>query len=195
MTWNGLLLAAGLSRRMGRDKALLPAGDGRPLWRRQLDVLSQAGADELLVSARAEQSWVPPGVTRVEDAVSGTGPLAGLAAALTRCNGTHLLVLAVDLPAMSAVWFGELQRACEPGCGAAGVHAPGTGDEKFEPLAAIYPCELAAWADEALGRRELALQPLLRRAVAAGLMRAVPIIAGRERWFENWNQPMPVAEK
>jgi molybdopterin-guanine dinucleotide biosynthesis protein A len=237
MTWNGVLLAAGASRRMGRDKATLPAADGQPLWRRQLDVLAQAGADELLVSARAEQTWVPADITRVEDAVADAGPLAGVAAALARCDGTHLLVLAVDLPALPAEWFLELQRACAPGRGAAGLYSGGparerrdgmTGDElpaltrrvtggtqeagnlpalpsratrsgtaggarRFEPLAAIYPRELAAWADEALARRELALQALLRRAVAAGLMAAVPIAPGREAWFENWNEPRPAA--
>ena len=41
---------------MGRDKALL-ACDGAPLWRRQRDLLAQAGAAEILLSARPEQTW------------------------------------------------------------------------------------------------------------------------------------------
>ncbi len=173
---------------------MLPAADGRPLWRRQLDLLAQASASELFVSARAEQSWVPANVSRVEDTVANAGPLAGIAAALARCGGTHLLVLAVDLPALPIEWWAELQRACAPGCGAAGVHPTGTGGEKFEPLAAIYPRELAAWVDEALARRELALQPLLRHAVETGLMSTVPITAGHTAWFENWNEPKPGAD-
>ncbi|MEI6862701.1 MAG: molybdenum cofactor guanylyltransferase [Verrucomicrobiota bacterium] len=193
MTWSGVLLAAGASCRMGRDKALLPASVGQPLWQRQLDVLARAGAGELLVSARPEQTWVPPGVTRVTDAVPGAGPLAGLVAALACCRGTHLLVLAVDLPALPAEWFWELQRACTPACGAAGVQTTGSDGEAFEPLAAIYPRELAAWAEAALARRELALQPLLQRAVTAGLMQAVPITTERTAWFENWNHPEDTA--
>jgi molybdopterin-guanine dinucleotide biosynthesis protein A len=191
MTWSGLLLAAGASRRMGRDKATLPAADGHPLWRRQLDVLAQAGASVLLVSARPEQTWPPPDTVRIEDRVANAGPLAGIAAALARCPTTHLLVLAIDLPALPAQWFEELRQSCAPGCGAAGVHPAGTVAGRYEPLAAVYPRELTGWAEEALARRELALQPLLRRAATAGLLRPVPIAAARAAWFENWNEPHP----
>ena len=95
----------------------------------------------------------------------------------------------MDLPALPADWFLDLQSSCAPGCGAAGVHVDGADGEAFEPLAAIYPCELAAWAEAALRRRELALQPLLQRAAAAGLMQAVPIAPERAAWFANWNRP------
>ena len=45
-----VLLAGGRSRRMGRDKALLPLADGRLLWQRQWDVLRELGPAELFVS-------------------------------------------------------------------------------------------------------------------------------------------------
>ena len=38
MTFSALLLAGGESRRMGRDKATIEF-DGRPLWKRQMELL------------------------------------------------------------------------------------------------------------------------------------------------------------
>ena len=56
--FSAVVLAAGYSKRMGRDKALLPApADGVPLWDRQRRVLAEAGAAEIFLSARDGQRW------------------------------------------------------------------------------------------------------------------------------------------
>src|SRR5262245_5933350 len=93
---------------MGHDKALLEI-DGRPLWRRQRDLLSSAGATEIFLSARPDQLWVSQTRTCFDsvlhDAMPDCGPLAGVAAGLERASQPLLAVLAVDLPAMSADWF------------------------------------------------------------------------------------------
>ncbi|MBX3749906.1 MAG: molybdenum cofactor guanylyltransferase [Opitutaceae bacterium] len=180
-TYSAVLLAAGRSARMGRDKALLDCG-GAPLWRRQWRVLEQAGAGEIFLSARPDQAWVPPGVTTLADAVPGAGPLAGIAAALARCQTSHLLVLAVDLPHMPPAWFAQLAATCTPGRGAVGRRG-----KFFEPLAAIYPCELRAAAEAALGRGDFALQAFI--AAAADRMIVHDITDAAAPWFENWNEP------
>ena len=41
-SFDGVLLAAGQSRRMGSDKALIPVAGGGTLWERQVDVLRAA---------------------------------------------------------------------------------------------------------------------------------------------------------
>jgi len=180
-TFSAVLLAAGRSARMGREKALLPIA-GEPLWRRQWRVLEAAGAGEIFLSARPDQDWVPPGVTVLADAVPGAGPLAGIAAALARCTTSHLLVLAVDLPRMTPAWFAPLAAECTPGRGAVGRRG-----RFFEPLAAIYPAELSAAAGAALSRGDYALQAFI---VAAGERFHVREIADAEApWFENWNEP------
>ena len=191
--FNAVVLAAGRSTRMGRDKALLSTGDGRPLWERQRDVLRRAGATEIFLSARADQAWAQNagGFSAViRDEVVDLGPLAGIVAGLERSTSPHLAVLAVDLPAMDGAWFAALGAACAPGCGAVGRRG-----KFFEPLAAIYPRELLPLAQAALARRELSLQRLLADAVARGLLREREITADELPWFENWNAPLERSDR
>lgn len=178
---SAVLLAGGRSTRMGRDKALLPVA-GQPLWARQVAVLREAGVGEVLISARPEQTWVPATLPVVRDAVADAGPLAGIAAALARCETSHLIVLAVDLPQMPAAWFRQLWTYCRPGVGAVGWHA-----DFFEPLAAIYPCEIAPHAQAALAAGDSSLQRLLQRA--GGRFHVHTITADEASWFANWNEP------
>lgn len=184
--FSAVLLAAGRSTRMGRDKALLEI-DGVPLWQRQRDVLSRAGAAEIFVSAHPEQEWTrrATGFTALlHDAFPNCGPLAGLTAGLERAGHPHLAVFAIDLPRMTTDWFVALLAECAPGVGVVGRR-----DDFFEPLAAIYPRELMPAAWEALARADYSLQHLLGMAVAQQLMSVREITAAEAPLFENWNEP------
>jgi molybdopterin-guanine dinucleotide biosynthesis protein A len=183
--FSAVVLAAGLSTRMGRDKALLEI-EGVPLWRRQCEVLRRAGAAEVFISAREEQSWAR-GENVVRDAVAGAGPLAGIVAALERATDRHLAVLAVDLPKMEAKWFQSLLAECSDGVGAV---ARRTGNpDFFEPLAAVYPREMLGLARAALARGEFTLQRLLNAAEIQGLVRVRSLGADESALFDNWNEP------
>lgn len=184
--FDAVLLAAGHSIRMRRDKALLEVA-GRPLWQRQQEVLARAGAAAIFLSARDGQGWAADaagfaGVVR--DATADSGPLGGIVAALERCEQSHLAVLAVDLPQMEPVWFTALLADCVSGCGTVGRNG-----KWFEPLAAIYPREVLPLARAALERRELSLQKLLATALAEQLMRERPISPAEAPLFANWNEP------
>lgn len=179
--FSAVLLAAGRSRRMGSDKALLTTVDGQAWWERQCAVLTQAGAAEILISARPEQTWVPVGAMVVRDAEENGGPLAGIVAALERAAHGHVAVLAVDLPAMQAEWFARLLAQCEPGVGAVGKNG-----DYFEPLAAIYPREILPGARAALVRGEGSLQRLI--AAEAARFAVLEINADEAAWFENRNE-------
>lgn len=100
----GVLLAGGLSRRMGRDKALL-AWRGRPLIEHQLATLRAAGVDALRVSGER------PAHGGIEDAQPRLGPLGGLASvAATLAGELDLLVIPVDMPRLSAALLARLRR-------------------------------------------------------------------------------------
>ncbi len=184
--FSAVLLAAGRSIRMHRDKALL-ASAGTVLWRRQRDLLAAAGAAEIFLSARPDQAWAEAAegfAATVRDAGPDAGPLGGIVAALERSRHGHLAVLAVDLPQLTPAWLVTLRGDCAPGVGAVGRRGG-----FFEPLAAIYPRELLPLARAALARRELSLQKLLAAGVAQHLLRVREISADEAPQFANWNEP------
>lgn len=189
-TFSAVVLAAGRSTRMGTEKALLRVND-RSLWQRQSELLRQAGASEVFLSARPDQSWAnDAAVASHFDAIVGDvsldcGPLAGIAAALQRVTGAHLAVLAIDLPAMDAGWFRRLAGVAEPAVGIVGRR-----DGFFEPLAALYPRELCGRAEAALAAKEFSLQRWIANAVADGAMRVTEISAREAALFQNWNTPL-----
>lgn len=205
--FDGVVLAAGRSTRMGRDKALLPAPEGEgAMWERQRDLLRAAGAAEIFLSARPEQRWARDAVSvgrrgegergkfaaMLYDSMPGCGPMMGITAALERSARTHVAVLAIDLPRITSAWFLRLCGECARGVGAVGRRRD--AGNFFEPLAAIYPREMMYFAWEALARGEYSLQTLIGRAVAEGLVRVCEIADADARWFENWNEPGAVDE-
>ncbi len=187
---SAVLLAGGRSSRMGRDKAEMVLPDGRPLWRRQLDdVLRPLGPAEIFLSG-PPRAGLPADVCALPDAMPGLGPLAGIAAALGAAGSPLVVVLAVDLPAMTAGFFRErLLPRCEPGRGAVGVGTNGF----FEPLAAVYPRAAHGLAGERLRGADRSLQGLLRDAVAAGLITPVELQPRDAAQFVNWNRPEDVS--
>ena len=185
-TFSAVILAAGRSARMGREKALLEV-DGAPLWQRQRDVLANAGAAEIFLSARPDQVWTraTKGFAAViHDAMPGCGPMVGVTAAIERATHSLVAVLAVDLPAMKSTWFQSLMAGATAEGGVIGRRG-----EFFEPLAAIYPrtCRWLLW--EALARGEYSLQRFVATAVAGGLLRVREIEPEEEGLFATWNEP------
>ena len=98
MTDTLTLLCGGLSRRMGRDKALL-AYHGETLLARHLRLADAAGMTVYLASGGTAYPH-PPTVQTVADALVGrAGPLSALAgalAAIAAADGTETLLLPVD---------------------------------------------------------------------------------------------------
>src|SRR4051794_13850542 len=98
--FSAVVLAAGRSTRMGRDKALLEV-DGVPMWQRQRDLLAGVGAAEIFLSARPEQTWVRDAMAAggfaavLHDAMPSAGPLCGITAAIERASHAHVVVLAI----------------------------------------------------------------------------------------------------
>ena len=94
---DGVVLAGGRSRRMGRDKALLLL-DGVPLYVRSARLLLEAGCSGVAVIGRDELPAQPEVDEQWSDLHGGEGPVDGLITALTSSRGEIVTVLAVDLP-------------------------------------------------------------------------------------------------
>ena len=90
-----VVLAGGRSRRMGRDKALLPAGE-ETVVDRIIDRLAPL-VDDIIVAGRSSFPGRPE-IRFVEDRYPNAGPLAGIHAGLRAAAGRHAWVVGCDLP-------------------------------------------------------------------------------------------------
>jgi len=99
----GIILAGGSSRRMGKDKALLPLpGNERMSFVEHLaSVLTTLCSEVLLVArddAQVGNYAALAGVRTLTDKVPGYGPLMGLCSGLSAMHNSHALAVAVDMP-------------------------------------------------------------------------------------------------
>ncbi|MFD1139320.1 MULTISPECIES: molybdenum cofactor guanylyltransferase [Paenibacillus] len=87
MRFSGIILAGGLSSRMGTDKALLPLGEANVI---QVIASELAGAVDdvrIAVGKGYREEYAELGYTQAADVYPGCGPLAGLHAGLTAHRG------------------------------------------------------------------------------------------------------------
>jgi len=106
---SGVLLAGGASRRFGRPKIVEPF-DGAPLFHRPLRALIDSCDDVVMVIAPdAPEPVLPEWAARVSfarDPVAYEGPLPGTRAGLERVRGERAVLLAADMPGVSAELLG-----------------------------------------------------------------------------------------
>lgn len=99
----GIVLAGGRASRMGGDKAALDLG-GRTLLQHAVDALAIV-VDEIVIVGAPDRALpevrtrVP--LRRVDDAIVGVGPLAGIAAGLAAAQAPMALVVGCDMPFVS----------------------------------------------------------------------------------------------
>lgn len=134
----GLVLAGGRSRRMGRDKALLPCDTGTLATRALRALAPMVG--ELLIASGTGRSALFQSLHRehycriVEDRFPDHGPLAGIHAGFHSSDVLALLVLACDLPAADTHVLRLLLDPASDGRIVALRDAAGV-----QPLAALWP--------------------------------------------------------
>ncbi len=164
------LLSGGASRRMGRDKALLPHPCGGTWLEGTLSLLAGLGAPVTLLSGHprhlvlAERlaGRLPVPLSPVREDPPHRGPLAALGRLMELHRDERLLLCPVDMPWLTPAELGDLVRAAARRPGR--VHLAHDG-MRLQPLLGIYPSDaphrrsLAA----ALAGGELRLQGWLAR--------------------------------
>jgi len=95
-----VIQAGGESRRMGKDKALMPFL-GQTLIERVLGRVSQL-AQEVLVTTNKPESYAFLRLPLVADVIPGRGALGGLYTALSAAGKPLVAVVACDMPFVSA---------------------------------------------------------------------------------------------
>ena len=139
------VLAGGKSSRMGDNKAFIDF-HGQTLLDRALAVLRAACGKTTIVGDPAifgEHGPVVP------DLFPGCGPLGGIHAALAHSSFDLNILLAVDMPFVSAELLRFLLREAENDASSALVTVPRTG-RGLQPLCAVYRRGFAAVAELAL---------------------------------------------
>jgi molybdopterin-guanine dinucleotide biosynthesis protein A len=144
------ILSGGAASRLGGCDEGLALLDGRALVDHVLEAARamHAGPVQLLVVANRHLDQYALRARTLADAVPGhRGPLAGVAAALGACTTPWLLTLPVDCPDPPADLHARLaQASCRHPAHAVVAH----DGERRQPLFALYRCDLAAAAAQAV---------------------------------------------
>ena len=164
-----VILAGGLSRRMGRDKAALPAGDGtliEHIARRLAPVV-----EETIVAGASGRHHLP-GTTMVDDRYPGLGPLAGIHAGLLVARSPLVWVVGCDLPDVNPGLAALM-------CGLAG------GVDAVVPRLDSEPQGVCAVYDRGLA-------PRIERLLAAGERRLKMLLAASKVRYVTPDELRPV---
>jgi molybdopterin-guanine dinucleotide biosynthesis protein A len=127
----GVILAGGKSRRMGRDKAFLPFGQGF-LIERVIEVIQQVTADVVLITNSPEQ-YQRFGLPMFTDVIPDAGSLGGIYTGLVSSKTPYSLCLACDMPFVKPAF---LHFVCDKAL-EADVVIPRNAED-FQPLCAVY---------------------------------------------------------
>ena len=127
-----IILAGGKSRRMGRDKSLLSASN-LPLIGKIVSQL-EGHFQEIIIGANDLEKYRFLNLPVIPDLEEGKGPLMGIYSTLLRSKHEINFVVACDIPDLNMDYITELIR--EAKCHE--IVMPTWGDDKFEPLFAVY---------------------------------------------------------
>ena len=198
MKFDAVILAGGNSSRMGRDKAWLEV-EGQSLLARQIQVAREVGASEVFVSGRAGVDYSGLNFQVLRDRLVDAGPLGGIERALDQTTTSLLLVLAVDMPRMTAEFLHQMLSRCRKGIGV----VPRLNGN-IEPLNAVYPKITAGLIEELFpapterGSSNEAIPVRVKspsatafaeKCVVCGMATFIDVTESEAHFFTNWNSP------
>ena len=150
-----VILTGGGSRRMGRDKAMLPFGN-KTMLQHLIDKYS-ASLGAVAVSVNEKSRFPFEGAGELVDRYPDMGPLNGIVSAFAEYNEDMIFITGTDLP------FGEPKLALRLAqlVGDADACIMRRGKKGFEPLFAIYKRVCGVKADECLSQGKKSIRDLL----------------------------------
>lgn len=128
---SGAVLLGGKSKRMGRDKALLPYGGRRMAEAVSATMASHFRHTAVVTNDPTSYAFLP--FPMIPDAIPGFGALSGIHAALVAASTERVFVVACDMPLLSSTL---IQFLCELDPSALAVIPE--GERGPEPLCAVY---------------------------------------------------------
>ncbi len=167
---SAVVLAGGGSRRMGRDKSLLPVA-GKPMIAAIVDRLKDL-FDDIVISGGCADDYDFLGLEVVPDRVEGQGPLMGIASALDRARNDLSFVIACDIPDFELGFISRLAARAEGFDAVLPINARG----ELEPVFAYYRKSVIETARAVLASGGRSILDLVSRVRT----RTVPLPEGRE---------------
>lgn len=155
MEATGIILAGGKSSRMGKNKALLEI-KGKTVIENVVAEL-QPAVNNIIIVTNSFEEYRFLGLPMVEDLWKGKGPLAGIQAGLEASTTEKNLVVACDMPFISAklgtVLLNQLAHYQ--------VAVPEISDQ-LHPLFAAYRKEISGEIERALEEDQLRIRGIFR---------------------------------
>ncbi len=151
------VIAGGKSSRFGTDKALAH-------WHGDMEVMESVISTassvfkEVFIVGGAEKYQQRYGISAYNDIIGGHGPLSGIHTALTLSSAPAVMILACDMPAISAEF---LKYICSIPTWAP-VVAP-ESSSGVEPLHALWHVSLAYLIENQLRKRRTGARQLLKK--------------------------------
>ncbi len=171
---------------MGRDKALLPFGAATLLQATAAKVFEAADHVALIADPISYSQF---GFTVYPDRFPGCGPLGGLQTALQLHLADWSLIVACDMPHVSAMLLAALLDRAESLTGPErACIVPRAADGELEPLCAVYHSSCLSVVEEALREKRFKMKTLL-----SGL-KTVAVDDWPPALFTNVNTPEEWAE-
>jgi molybdenum cofactor guanylyltransferase len=139
----GMILAGGMSSRMGFDKAFLPFGGGTFIERIAAEM--RLVLPSVAIVSADTRRFDHLGLPVIADVYENCGPLGGLHAALAASSTSHVLLMPCDTPRVNSALLTRLLAGSSPG----EITICSDGD-RIHPLAGIYPRSLLGNLDRAI---------------------------------------------
>jgi molybdopterin-guanine dinucleotide biosynthesis protein A len=131
---NGLVLAGGKSKRMGKDKSLINWHGKEQLY--HIADLLKPFCSEVFISCRKEQLHLITGYQAIADSYEDMGPYGAILSAFHHNADRAWLVVACDLPLLNTETFSYLMQQRDPQAMATTFESPHDGLP--EPLITIW---------------------------------------------------------
>ncbi|HHG84360.1 MAG TPA: molybdenum cofactor guanylyltransferase [Bacteroidetes bacterium] len=180
----GILLSGGNSRRMGRDKALLPY-QGSTLLGHAATLLASVCTPIFIISTNPKHQT--PISSTFADTYPNHGPLGGIFTGLKAAQTKWALVLACDMPRITPDFLGSL-CALPPQYPAADLIIFQEND-RLQPLCALFSKSSLDLIAEAIALNSLSVNKIIQKLHTE----IVPANANFAGWFpgifDNWNRP------
>ena len=189
MKFSAVILAGGRSSRMGRDKTWLTI-EGESLLSHQLRTVRTLNPVEVFISGRIGEEYSAFDCPVLFDLEPERGALGGIERALHAAGSPLLLVLAVDLPRMTAGFLQKMLARCNRLTGT----VPKL-DGRLEPLAAIYPKRCHVYAADFIARSRYAAREFAEACLREHAVRTLNVTQSDASYLTNWNSPADISSK